>query len=135
MPKEFPLQSKGFHPFGELIGLTFTACENGRSRCTLTVTEKHFNPHHVVHGGVIYTMADTGMGGALYTLLEPDELCSTIEIKIAYHEPVTADEMTCNTKVIHKRRKIASLESEVLCGDTLVAKASGTYYIFRTHAT
>ena len=132
MPKEFPINAKGFHPFGELIGLTFTECENGRSRCALTITDALLNPHQVLHGGVVYTMADTGMGGALYTLLEPDELCTTIEIKIAYHEPVTEGEIVCLTKVIHKRRKIASLESEVFSGETLISKATGTYYIFKT---
>ena len=135
MPKEFPLDAKGFHPFGELIGLTFTACENGYSRCTLTATEKLFNPHHVLHGGVIYTMADTGMGGALYTQLAPDELCTTVEIKIAYYEPVTSDEVVCETKVVHKRRKIAALESEVTCRGVCVARASGTYYIFKMKNT
>lgn len=132
MPKKFPLNARGFHPFGELIGLTFTECENGHSRCVLAVTDALLNPHQVLHGGVVYTMADTGMGGALYTMLEPDELCATVEIKIAYYESVTSGEIVCNTKVIHKRRKIAALESEVFFGETLISKATGTYYIFKT---
>jgi len=131
MPKEFPISAKGFHPFGELIGLNFTESENGCSRCVLPVTDALLNPHQVVHGGVLYAMADTGMGGALYTLLAPDELCTTIEIKITYYEPVTSGDIVCQTKVINKKRKIASLESEVFSGDTLISKASGTYYIFK----
>ena len=61
MAKEFPLDAKGFHPFAELIGLNFSICENGYSQCNMSVSDKLINPHHVLHGGVMYSMADTGM--------------------------------------------------------------------------
>ena len=75
---------KGFHPFAELIGFQFTKASKGYSQCALNVTERLFNPHGVLHGGVLYAMADTGMGGALYPLLDKSELCATIEVKINY---------------------------------------------------
>lgn len=132
MPKKFPLDQKGFNPFGELIGLKFTKCEEGHSQCVLEISEHLINPHRVLHGGVIYSMADTGMGAALYSFLEDDELCTTVEIKIAYFAPVTSGFLTCNTKLIHKSKKIASLESEVHKGGQLIAKATGTFYIYKT---
>lgn len=131
MAKEFPLKSKGFHPFGELIGLDFTRCEEGFSRGVLEVDERHLNPHNVVHGGVIYAMADTGMGGAVYSFLNEDQLCATIEIKIAYMAPVTSGRLTCDTRVVHRGKRIAILESEVKNGEQLVAKATGTYSLFK----
>jgi len=131
MAKEFPLKSKGFHPFGELIGLDFTRCEEGFSRGTLEVGERHLNPHNVVHGGVIYAMADTGMGGAVYSCLNEDELCATVEIKIAYMAPVTSGRLTCDTRVVHRGKRIAILESEVKNGEQVVAKATGTYSLFK----
>ena len=36
------------------------------------------NPHNVVHGAVLYAMADTGMGAALYPTLSADKVCATI---------------------------------------------------------
>jgi acyl-CoA thioesterase len=131
MAKEFPLKSKGFHPFGELIGLEFTRSEGGFSRGVLEVDERHLNPHNVVHGGVIYSMADTGMGGAVYSCLDEGELCATVEIKIVYMAPVTSGRLTCDTKVVHRGKRIAMLESEVKNDDRLVAKATGTYSLFR----
>jgi len=130
VPKKFPLQSSGFHPFGELIGLLFEEVGGGTSRCVLEVREKLLNPHGVVHGGALYSMADTGMGGALYSELEKDELCTTVEIKITYFKPVTEGTLTCDTKVVSRTRRIAALESEMLCDGDLVARASGTFYIF-----
>lgn len=132
MAKEFPLTSKGFHPFGELIGLEFTQSEGGFSRGVLEVDEKHMNPHNVVHGGVIYSMADTGMGGAVYSCLKEDELCATVEIKIVYMAPVSSGRLTCDTRVVHRGKRIAILESEVKNNDRLVAKATGTYSLFKT---
>ncbi len=130
MPKKFPLESAGFNPFGELIGLNFHKCEKGYSQCTLEVNEELLNPHKVLHGGVIYSMADTGMGAALYSYLGDDELCATIEIKIVYLTAVTSGVITCDTKLIHRSRRIAVMESEIRNDESLIAKAIGTFSIF-----
>ena len=129
MPKKSP--SEGLHPFAELIGLTHSKVEKGYSECTLEVEEKLLNPHKVVHGGVIYSMADTGMGSALYPYLDEDELCATIEIKVVYFTAVTSGTLVCKTRLIHKGKRIAVLESEVEADGRPVAKAIGTYSIFR----
>jgi acyl-CoA thioesterase len=131
MKKQFPKQSKGFHPFGELIGLNFTELRKGFTLCSLEVDAKLFNPHEVLHGGVIYSMADTGMGAALYSLLENDESCTTIELKINYFKPVKFGTLICATQVLHKGKKIAVLESEVKNNDEVVAIAIGTYSILK----
>jgi len=131
MSKNFPLNMKGFHPFGELIGLKFTKHEKGYSQCSLDVVDKLLNPHKVVHGGVLYSMADTGMGAVAYTYLGKNELCATIEIKINYFKATKAGVLTCNTKVIHQGKKIVTMDSEILNDDQIVAKAIGTYSIFK----
>ncbi|MCP4133692.1 MAG: PaaI family thioesterase [bacterium] len=130
MIKEMQMNSENFHPFAALIGLKFTACENGESSCTLEVTDQLLNPHKVLHGGVIYSMADTGMGGALYTKLNKGELCATVEIKINYFEAVYSGTLICNTRLIHKGKRTAVLESEIKNNDKLVSKALGTYSLF-----
>ena len=114
MSKNVPLNSKGFHPFGDLIGLKFTKLEKGYSQCTLEVVDKLFNPHKVIHGGVLYSMADTGMGAAAYTNLGKNELCATIEVKINYFKAVKAGILICNTRVIHQGKKIVTMDSEIL---------------------
>ena len=130
MVREISDMPEGFHPFGELIGLEFIVVGDGRSRCEMEVKDELFNPHGVLHGGAIYAMADTGMGGALYTMLEENELCTTVEIKIAYFTAVRSGKLICETRVIERRSRIAILESEVTAADQLVAKALGTFYIY-----
>ncbi|MCI0490368.1 MAG: PaaI family thioesterase [Blastocatellia bacterium] len=119
------------NPFGELIGLTFSRPEQGRSLCVLEVREELMNPNGILHGGVVYSMADTGMGAALHTLLPPDEMCATIEIKIVYLRTVTSGTLRCETRVIQKGSRIAVVESEVMNDDRLVAKALGTFSILK----
>lgn len=125
------MELSDFHPFADLIGLVFDEQASQGSTCSIEVVPQLLNPHHVVHGGVLYSMADTGMGAALYPSLAEGELCATIEIKIAYFKPVSAGRLVCRTQVTHRGRRTAHLESEIRNGDQLVAKATGSYAIFR----
>ena len=120
---------KGPHPFADLMGLKVTRTDDGYSLVTLEVQEKHLNPQGSVHGGVAYALADTGMAAALYSSLSEDESPATLEVKITYLQAVTTGTLECETRVLRKGRRFAMLESEVLQGGTLVAKASGTYAI------
>jgi len=117
------------HPFADLIGLTFEPAEPGSSRCRVPIRPELLNPHRVVHGAVAYALADTGMGGALYPLLEQGESCATIEIKIVYLSSAREGVLVCDTRVIRKGSRVAVLESEIFESDRLIAKALGTYSI------
>lgn len=118
------------HPFGELIGLEFQEIAESGSLCRVEVREELLNPHRVAHGGVLYAMADTGMGAAVYPSLKTGELCATVEIKITYFKAVHGGSLECRSTVINRGKTIASLESEILNNGKLVAKAYGTYSIF-----
>jgi acyl-coenzyme A thioesterase PaaI-like protein len=45
--------------------------------------------------------------------------------------PVASGRLTCDTRVVHRGKRIAILESEVRNGEQLVAKATGTYSLFK----
>ena len=119
------------HPYADLLGLIVDEQRSGYSKCTLTVTEKHLNPHRVVHGAVLYALADTGMGAALYPTLDAGEICATIEVKINYYKPVVSGVITCVTQVINRGKTVANLESAIYAGEVLVARANGNYSIFK----
>ena len=119
------------HPFADLIDLAVTPDGKGGSKATLTAEHKHMNPHGVVHGAVIYALADTGMGAALYPTLAAGEICATIEIKINYFKPVRDGLLVCETELVNRGKTVANLQSRVLQGGTLVAMANGNYAIFK----
>ncbi|MBK6707832.1 MAG: PaaI family thioesterase [Sphingomonadales bacterium] len=117
------------HPFADLIGLAVAPDGKGGSTATLTAEHGHMNPHGVVHGAVIYALADTGMGAALYPSLDAGQACATIEIKISYFRPVAGGEIRCTTQVDNKGRSIAHLTSRIEQGEKLVALATGSFAI------
>jgi acyl-CoA thioesterase len=96
----------------------------------LTIEPHHFNSQGAVHGAVLFTLADTGMGAALYTVLGPSESCATIEIKINYFRPVVEGEIQCRSQLIYRGRTTATLESTLHAGSSLVGKATGTFAVF-----
>ena len=118
-------------PFVDLLGLRFTKYGRGSSECTLEANERLMNPNGVLHGGVVYSMADTAMGAALHSLLDEGESCATIEIKIVYLKAVTSGILTCESKVLSKEADLAVMESDVRNGSHLVARALGTFSIFK----
>jgi acyl-CoA thioesterase len=119
------------HPYADLIDLVVDERRPGHSRCSIRLAPKHMNPHGVAHGAVLYALADTGMGVALYPTLEPGELCATIEIKITYFKPVAGGTLVCTTEMPNRGKAVAHLESSLHVGDRLVARAAGSFAIFR----
>jgi acyl-CoA thioesterase len=121
------------HPFADLIGFEITARGEGRCTSELTAEGKHLNPNGTVHGAVLYALADTGMGGALASVLDDDQICSTIEIKINYFRPARPGKLRCETRVVYKGNRTGALESEIFeGGGRLLARATGTFMILHT---
>jgi len=125
-----PNPDPGVGPFADLLGVHRTAMEDGRSRFELTVRPEHMNPHGVVHGGVIYTLVDYAMGGALTSRLAPGERCATLEIKINYLAPATEGRLAAEARVVERTTRIGVLDARVHAeGERLIALATGTFFI------
>ncbi len=122
-----PFHEAGFIPH---VGLEVVERGDGYSKARLAIGPEHMNPHGVIHGGVAYSLADTGMGAAAYTVMDEEEMCATIEVKIVYLAPAREGTLECETRVVQKGRTVAVLESDVHNGERLVARALGTYSIF-----
>ena len=120
------------HPFADLIALQIDEQRAGFSRLSLLIGPDHLNPHGVAHGAVLYALADTGMGAALYPTLEAGQACATIEIKISYFRPVSGGEIRCATQIDNKGRSIAHLTSRIEQDGKLVALATGSFAILAT---
>jgi acyl-CoA thioesterase len=120
------------NPFAQLVGFTLRMGRRGggRASAALEVRPELLNPLGVVHGGVLFSIADTVMGAALHTTLAPDESCATVEIKIHFLQPVTEGKIRCRTQLVHRGSRIAVLESHLSVGRVQVAQALGTFTIF-----
>ncbi len=122
-------------PFGWQLGLHYTERGQGRARCEIEVDDSYFNPGRVAHGGVIFILADSAMGAAVHTLLEPGQRTVTAEIKINYIAPVTHGRVTASATVINKRKRLAVVTAEVHDEQgELVGVALGTFAIIAATA-
>ena len=119
------------NPFAELVGFTLKLGRrgSGTSAAAVEVRPELLNPTGVVHGGALFTMADTAMGAALHTTLAPGEYCATVEIKIHFLQPVIKGKIRCATRLVHRGSRVAVLESHISVGRLLVAQALGTFAI------
>jgi acyl-CoA thioesterase len=114
-----------------LMGLKWLQREKGHSRCEVEITPALLNPYGSLSGGVLFTMADYGMGAALSTLLTTNERSATIEIKLNFLAAVKSGKVIADTSIIHPGKRIVYLESKIASDDDrLIAVATGSFYRF-----
>ena len=117
--------------FTQHVGMTLVEKMPGRSRWTLDLQPLHMNTHGVVHGGVLFTMADTAMGAALIGALQADQICATINVKINYFKPVFGGTVVCISKVVNQGKNVAHIDASLYVDDVLVARANGDFAILK----
>lgn len=116
--------------FAKLIDLVIENRQPGSSTLSVELQEKHLNMNKVAHGAVLYALADSGMGVALYPSLDDGMMCATVEIKMNYFKPVFGGKVICKTEIINRGKRLANLDSRLYVDDVLVAQANGNYAIF-----
>ena len=111
------------------LGMRPLTMGDGRCAWDMPVQSLHMNPYGVVHGGLLYTLVDYAMGGALTSALEAGQRCSTLEIKMNYLAPATTGTVRAEAWVVSKGGRVAVLQATVTLGDTQLAIATGTFYV------
>ena len=116
---------------GDTLGMKTVARGPGACTMQLTVDPAWSNPNGVLHGGVVYTLIDYSMGGAVQPNLPEGQSCTSIEVKVSYLAPVREGTLTAETQVLRQGRNVAFLESKVTDQNgKLIATASGSMFIF-----
>jgi len=116
----------------ELIGMRMVEAEVGRVTFELDVGPQHTSPPGTLHGGILCDLADAAMGCANLSRLEPDELFTTVELKINFVKPVREGRLTAVGSVIKGGRTLALTECRVTDEDgALVAYATSTCMTLR----
>jgi acyl-CoA thioesterase len=124
-----------FNHFGyaQLLGMQIETAQEGIGTVRIHVDPRLMHPQQVVHGGVIFTLADTAMSTALMSVIPPYTRFSTIEAKINFMRPVRSGELMAEGHIVHRGRSTAVLEATVYNIDgeerQAVARALGTFNI------
>lgn len=129
MGKRIPINLPFPKPnFIDMLGIEAYKIDNGETELNMPFKGQHLNPYGMVHGGAIYSLADTACGLAVASIVRYEKKFVTAEMKINYLEPVTEDQLVCYGKVLREGRVIP-VEAEVFNKNILVAKALATYII------
>jgi len=120
------------NPFWSLLGMELVEVKKGWAKVRLPFNENLTNAIGLMHGGAIFSPADSAVGMALVGLIDQDENISTLEMKINYLKPVSGGELMAEARIIHKGNQTAVGDVEVRdANDTLIAKGLATYAIFK----
>lgn len=102
-------------PAAMLLGYRIHSVESGHAVFELDPAEYHYNPFATVHGGILSTLLDSAMTAAVITTLPSGKTCSTVEIKVNFIRPVTAETgvLRCEARPVHVGRRLATVEGHL----------------------
>jgi uncharacterized protein (TIGR00369 family) len=78
-------------PMSEVIPFALVDAEFGKAIVRSTPSERFYNTIGIVHGGYAMTLLDTCMGVAIYSTLSSGIGYTSIETKVNFVKPVTAE--------------------------------------------
>ena len=118
------IKDNGFMSYN---GLYIVEAKENYVKIGVDITEKSLNPFGIVHGGLIYTLADSAMGIALATTGKSGV---TLNSTIDYLTPGKGKKLIADTEIVKDAKSIVVFRVNIKDeNDTLVSVASGTYYI------
>jgi uncharacterized protein (TIGR00369 family) len=117
-------------PFHASLGIEALEASEGRVRLALETTDAEKNLQGTIHGGILATLADTAMGLAVRTAIDPGRPHVTIDMTVHYLRPASPGRIEATGTVVRAGSQIAYAEADVVGpGGTLLARASGTYSV------
>lgn len=114
--------------FISLVGIDFTEASLGYCKGELAVRDDLANPYGMVHGGCIFTLADTIGGSAALTHGKP---IVTVDSNIHYLAPaVNTTKLIAEAREIKYGSKIAVYEVNIMNDqEDLLATSTMSYFI------
>ena len=88
---------------------------------------QHLNLQGLVHGGILATLADTAMGLAVRTVLEPGRRHVTVQLGVEFLSPGRPGRITARGRSVKIGTQLGFAEADVMNGEgRLLARAHST---------
>ena len=119
--------------FLKLIGAELTVLREGYAEVELVSQEKHQNVNGTVHGGILFSLADTAVGAASNS---GGRASVTLEGKLNMIRPASVDgeRLTAMARELHGGRRTGVYECRILGGSGKLV-AEGLYTMFMLDQT
>lgn len=113
--------------FRKCLGIRLVDKREGYVKAEMEVSPSHLNPLGIIHGGCLFSLADTASGMAVMTY---GQRVTTVSGNINFLRPGKAEGMmTAVAKVVKHGRTFSICDAEIFDDrDTLVATTTMTFY-------
>lgn len=119
-PSSFALQ--------ELLGISVDPVESDRARAAVEADASALNPNGVVHGALIFALADTAMAAATTSIISEDMACASIDVHVRFLHPAGTGRLEAEAVVLRAGRRVVHLEARIIDeGGEQVAMATGSF--------
>ncbi len=119
-------------PIHRTLGISFVEIGDGRVAFEGAPGTSVYNPIGTVHGGYAATLLDSACACAVQSRLTAGQTFSTLELKVAYHRPITAETGTVRAegRVVTLGRRTGFAEATIVDpAGRLLASATSTLLI------
>jgi len=120
-------------PINTTMGFALIEIEEGRAVFGGHPDRSVYNPIGSVHGGYAATLLDSACGCAVHSRLSADQGYTTLELKVAYHRPLTdvSGPIRAEGRIVSIGRRTAFAEARLTDRDgRLCATATSTLLVF-----
>ena len=115
--------------FGSHVGPFYRPPEGGALLCGFTADERHGNKRGVVHGGMLATAFDIGLGNACWDAAG-QRPSATVQLNVQYVGALQLGEFaTIQAEIIRATRSMVFARGIMRVGDRVVATADGVWKI------
>lgn len=119
--------SKHLEGFIAMTGIKFIDAGDGYARGEVEIREEHLNPIGSVHGGMIFTLADT-IGG--FAAISKGRLCTTASSEIHYLNPaINVKKLAAISNELKIGKRMAVIETLIVDeNERNIAKVTSTFF-------
>ena len=117
--------------FDKNVGVKVVSRKKGYCKVKLDIKSHHLNNGGIVHGGVLATLCDISLAGAVATVMKKEEWCVTIQLNIDFMDPAYLGETIFGYgKVVRRGKTLAFVEGGIEGKDKRkITKAHGIWFI------
>jgi len=113
-------------PYAVSLGIRIDVIEEGYASCSVTVTGDMLNFLGVVHGGLIFSLADVAFSAASNSDHFPSY---ALDVSGSFlRAPRVGDVVTAEAKRVHTTKRTGVYRMEVSTGGDLIATFNGTVF-------
>jgi acyl-CoA thioesterase len=114
-------------------GIELVECKPGYAKARVKIDDKHLNGAGVVHGGLLFTLADFAFAASVNSY---GNVTLSINASISYFDKSKSGEITAESTEIARSNSLSTCDINITDeGGTLLANFKGTAYITKKTIT